>query len=496
MYELADLLHKGDSGMLWMAILGLTDHLLHGHISDTDYYKLQEELRNRCTEYFSGVGRQVDVDVTLSRDGGGGGGGVSADPSTSSGAAHTRRITTKMRANALISFEIDLRFSLLRHWSLYDSMANSPYVAARLHTWSDAGRRQLELLLAKMGIPLDESRRHYLSMSPALRSSLNDKLQIWGAHFKLLHLAFPSFQLEHGFRKSVSAADCVHAATALLEVGADPGESATGAAAAAAAAASDSRGMQRNGSGEPSGRNENGGGESGHHHNGTMGVQGFWRAWRALALTNENELHEGLTLSKALHRFVVETAGRAISQQNSGRGDTNNTGGSRGGRSVSGAAGGGGGMGVGSSLLFRAQYFWILDLSEGGISMGEGGDLLLQPLALTKLGLFLQEWHLQRSGKRPPPMVVVGPPSVEGMCNVVGLKNGIQDPLGDGPQGTRAAASTTGNIFSYRFEQACERISAMYVHDSFVGSWITIAKADIPRFENALVEVMEENDDE
>ena len=37
-------------------------------------------------------------------------------------------------------------------------MANSPYVASRLQTYTEKGRQRLEFLLAKLGIPLREAR--------------------------------------------------------------------------------------------------------------------------------------------------------------------------------------------------------------------------------------------------------------------------------------------------------------------------------------------------
>ena len=41
-------------------------------------------------------------------------------------------------------------------------MLYSPYVAARLQTYTERGRTTLELLLAKLGIPLQQARSPYL----------------------------------------------------------------------------------------------------------------------------------------------------------------------------------------------------------------------------------------------------------------------------------------------------------------------------------------------
>lgn len=56
----------------------------------------------------------------------------------------------------------DFRFGLLWEWSLYEAMTYSPYVAARLQTYTEKGRAALELLLAKLGIPLQQAQSPYL----------------------------------------------------------------------------------------------------------------------------------------------------------------------------------------------------------------------------------------------------------------------------------------------------------------------------------------------
>ena len=55
----------------------------------------------------------------------------------------------------------DFRFALLRHWSLYEAMLHSTYVAVRLQTWTDHGRRRLQELLARMGFLLAECCHDY-----------------------------------------------------------------------------------------------------------------------------------------------------------------------------------------------------------------------------------------------------------------------------------------------------------------------------------------------
>ena len=45
----------------------------------------------------------------------------------------------------------ELRFTMFRHWTLYDAMYHSFYVASKLGIWKERGRKRLTGLLAKMG---------------------------------------------------------------------------------------------------------------------------------------------------------------------------------------------------------------------------------------------------------------------------------------------------------------------------------------------------------
>ena len=45
----------------------------------------------------------------------------------------------------------ELRFTMFRHWNLYDAMYHSNYVASKLGIWKERGKKRLTGLLAKMG---------------------------------------------------------------------------------------------------------------------------------------------------------------------------------------------------------------------------------------------------------------------------------------------------------------------------------------------------------
>ncbi len=67
----------------------------------------------------------------------------------------------------------DYRFPLMRHWSLFEAMLHSPYVAVRLQTWHDKGRRLLQDMLVKMGFPAPQFRQKWSEyLTPASYSDL------------------------------------------------------------------------------------------------------------------------------------------------------------------------------------------------------------------------------------------------------------------------------------------------------------------------------------
>ena len=57
----------------------------------------------------------------------------------------------------------------MRHWSLYESILNSPYMIAGLSLWSQQGIKKLHELISLIGLSLDESKQLYKYM---LKSSI------------------------------------------------------------------------------------------------------------------------------------------------------------------------------------------------------------------------------------------------------------------------------------------------------------------------------------
>jgi cell division control protein 45 len=178
MYSLATDLRKDTNESLWWGIIGLTDQFLNSYIGQEQY---ESALRA--------------VVLEVSR--------LNPEDSTSVG-----RIT----------FVNDFKFELLRYWTLYDSMYHSEYIATNLHLSNDRKNdtNELRTLLAKMGIPRTEAEQKYFSMKSSIQEELVAKLSAYAEEFKIPDFQFPTFQKIRHLAPFISAADCIHLATALL----------------------------------------------------------------------------------------------------------------------------------------------------------------------------------------------------------------------------------------------------------------------------------------
>lgn len=122
------------------------------------------------------------------------------------------------------------RFLLIRHWSLYDSMLHSPYLAARLCIWNDAGRKRLHKLLAKMGVSLSQCKQSYTHMDMDLKRGLRQRLLTYAPMYGLDGLVPPppgagrgkegwGFVRSWGWKACLSAIDVGVIVGSILEVG-------------------------------------------------------------------------------------------------------------------------------------------------------------------------------------------------------------------------------------------------------------------------------------
>ena len=230
LYSLVGDLGRGDNDLLWYAIVGVSSLELYGR-------------------GMAGVGISTSLETG---DSAGWGGGHDEriqqvlrdevrrlNPPDPNDAGHERAraemsgvIPTTARSPTDLSIRLspEPRFLLIRHWSLYDSMLHSPYLSARLHIWSDMGRKRLHKLLAKMGVSLSQSKQSYTHMDMNLKRSLRERLLTYAPLYGLEGLVPPApragqgkkgwgFVRSWGWKACLSAVDVGVIVGSILEVG-------------------------------------------------------------------------------------------------------------------------------------------------------------------------------------------------------------------------------------------------------------------------------------
>lgn len=398
MYDIAHDTHKDSLEKhfpLWLAIVSLTDQYIHQRLSHESYTSGVMELATQ-------VSNLPNADAPTERI---------LDDSLTVTAFSDRKVT----------YSEEFRFSMLRHWSLYDAMTHSPYVATRLQTWREAGKASLHSLLAHLGLPLEACKQLYTHMSPEHVKQLHQKLEQHGPSHGLDDLKFWSFSFSHGFKMKLPASDVVHGATALLE-------------------------------GVPSatGMEETDAGESG--EGGTGGAHNFWRAVKALGMSQYDEMQVGLRHAMRYQRALMRQGGLALAN-----------------KAVIRTVGG-------------LRYFSLID--HGSPS---DAALFKHPLALLRLALFLQD-ALRVVKKIERPLVVVGPcadaTDASGSTPNAGLA------LVVGVTGKpRADDLESGNHFSQSFRRAAESVRAKFKHDSFEASVLQVSERNLGEFMEALSDI-------
>lgn len=230
-YSLASELGREDNDLLWNAIVGVSSLELYGRTgSGVGLNPLSaaggsagwngdrgERIRSVLRDEVRRLNPATDIRAMAREEGMGYASGV---------------IPTSARSatDKSIRLSPEPRFLLLRHWSLYESMLHSPYLSARLHIWSDSGRRRLDKLLAKMGVSLTQCKQNYTHMDMELKRGLRERLLKFAPQYGLDGLVPPQprsgdskdgwgFVRCWGWKACLSAIDAGVILGAILEVG-------------------------------------------------------------------------------------------------------------------------------------------------------------------------------------------------------------------------------------------------------------------------------------
>lgn len=190
MYALAGQLQKSDSDMLWYCIVGITACLILENSNEEKYFSDIELLNGEVNRMFN--------------------------PSSNSSSSSSDSSSSSTTRKSVIQEEEELRFLLLHHWSLYQSMFHSPYVASILHPWNEKGKRKLESFLARIGVSLKQSNQPFTFTDSQIKKRIFTQLERYGPEEGLKNLFFSTFVRRYGYKLRVSASDAIYSIQAIL----------------------------------------------------------------------------------------------------------------------------------------------------------------------------------------------------------------------------------------------------------------------------------------
>ncbi|WVR08235.1 hypothetical protein IAU60_005282 [Kwoniella sp. DSM 27419] len=420
-YLLATTLERADNDILWYAILAVTFQYISSRI-DRDRYEMYHSIFQ-------------DEVVRLNHDATSGGGARVPNPDDRS-----------------IARSEELRFMLFRHWTLYDAMLHSGYVAGRLGIWKEKGRKRLQGLLAKMGFSLQQCHQTWAHMDMELKRRLPEKLDAVAPEYGLIELSYPSFTRAFGFQlSSLSAADAVEIISSLLDIavgvrlevdreGGKAGGEWFGGTTRWNAGTREAEVRLRDGKEnvDPSRNGEEPEGTQVEKKKEDWHITNFWIAYDAcddVALVRRS-----IPLAMALNQAIIR-AGSAL---------------------------------LDKTIIRTLRTFRLAILKEGG-------DLRIfaHPSTLSRLALWLvdatrEKWaeKLERQGGKVKvlPFVVACLNEDKGTYSVVGVTGAPE--FGD----------VRKNKFGLAFQQAAEESGAGAKHDMFDTSVVEVAQEDLQQF--------------
>ncbi|KAF9453265.1 cell division control protein 45 [Macrolepiota fuliginosa MF-IS2] len=430
-YALATILERVDNDFLWFAILGLTHQYLTSRITREDY-----ETYHRL--YYDEVSRLNPL-----------------PPGANAGSAFLLSLSPD---DVSVRTTEELRFMFFRHWTLYDAMYHSSYVASKLGIWKERGRKRLTGLLAKMGFSLLQTQQSYTHMDMDLKRVLVDRFNETAPEYGLVELSYPSFVRCYGYRSQpFSAADAIEGISALIDVagglpleieveGARNGGEWFGGGRAWETPVTEGR------KGREDARLN---GASGQDNMGTQNegkeqpevawwVKNFWIAYDALS--DFEALRQSTRLSMSLHRSIIEQ---------------------------------------GTSIIDKQDIRTMRNHRVVVMTQGPKLELFSHPGVLMRLAL----WLVDALRDRVPASQITAQNKRKGMPFVVACLDERKDAYSVvGVTAAMEFGDVKKNHFALAFVEARDRCNATIHHSSFDTSVIEVQKEHIKTFLAALCE--------
>ncbi|KAK9368221.1 CDC45 family [Lipomyces kononenkoae] len=332
---------------------------------------------------------------------------------------------TKLSADdSTLVIQPDYRMFLLRHWTFYDALLHSSYVASRLQLWNDDGRKKLHKMLAKMGVSLSVAKERWTHTDVSLKRELKDRISSVAEVFGIGNVVRIGVVRKFGFRGALTAGDAVESVAALLECG--RGKSIV-----------DKENVNPD-------RKD---GDQVKENYRAAWIDNFWTAWDAL--DDVELLLHGLQRAQALQQAIVRT---------------------------------------GTALLEKNQVLILRTFRLAVLKDGPDLDLFRNPVTLIRLASWVNECKAEQDGRQIPMVMaaldrtrdaytVVGLPAR--ILKQSG-KEGDEDE--DDDVVDNEEEETMRNSFGIAFQEVAQQTNARVRIDSFESSVVDVRKDDLAGF--------------
>jgi len=193
LFDLAWKTAKDNNDLLWWCIVGVSDQYVNARIDNDLYTRYIVDLHSHVLRHNHRP---------------------NAQSSTSNG--------DDLSVNCLKITQIDdLNMTLLRHWSILESINHSIDLSCLFKMWTNKGKKKLNEFLADLGLPLTECKQKYAYMDSSFK---NDFRTLIGSEtikekyrYEEGQLYTPTFIASFGYCNKLSAIDMTYIIQALIE---------------------------------------------------------------------------------------------------------------------------------------------------------------------------------------------------------------------------------------------------------------------------------------
>ncbi|KAK2169147.1 hypothetical protein LSH36_12g20040 [Paralvinella palmiformis] len=186
LYDMAWKMSKDTNDLLWLAIIGVTEQYINQHVERDKYMESIAELQPHVSRLNH---RPDDEESSISID------------------------------CLKVMFDNELRLTMYRHWSLFESLCHSEYTTCKFKIWTMKGRKRLHEFLADMGLPLVQCKQKFTSMDVSYKESVKDLFKKFQDKYSINEqdLFLPSFHAQYGYKNRYCATDVIYASEAVLQ---------------------------------------------------------------------------------------------------------------------------------------------------------------------------------------------------------------------------------------------------------------------------------------